>query len=275
MRISRSAAVAGTFLLLAGLNACGNDDGVKTFVPAVPKALAVTGGNGQTGFVTADLKTSLTVALTDANGLAVIGSPVAWAVKSGGGTLSGDTVTTDAFGESTVTWTLGNAAGSQSVTANAAGQPTISGNFTATAVMPNFAIDTGNNQTAAAKDTVADKPTILVTDANGNPVAGVRVDFAIASGGGFLAGGDVDSAKTASIVTDSKGLAAIIWVLGSTVGTQTMTGTVANGTPLTFTAVATTPIALNFDASERTILLADNRAVRVRVWWVGARSLRS
>src|SRR2546423_2454935 len=125
MRISRSAAVTGACLLLSGLNACGNnDEGVKAFVAAVPKALAITGGNGQTGFVTAALKTSLTVALTDANGLPVIGSAVAWAVKSGGGKLSRETVTTDAFGKSTVSWTLGNAVGAQSVTANPAGQPT-------------------------------------------------------------------------------------------------------------------------------------------------------
>jgi len=261
------------FLMLAGLNACGDDGGVGTFVTPVPKALAVTAGNGQTGFVTADLDTSLTVAIADANGLPIIGSPVAWAVESGGGSLSRDTVTTDAFGESTVTWTLGNSAGPQSVTANAAGLSTVSGAFTATAVMPNFAIDSGNNQTAAAEDTVADNPTIIVTDANGDPAPGVRVDFAIASGGGFLVGGDADSAQTASIVTDSKGLAPITWVLGSTIGTQTMTAKVANGTPLTFTAIATVPVAFNFDASGRTILLADNRAVRVRVRWLGARSL--
>ena len=273
MRITRSAAAAGMFLVLAGLNACGEDNGVGTFVTPVPKALAVTGGNGQTGFVTAELDTSLTVSITDANGLPIIGTPVAWTVTSGGGTLTRDTVTTDTFGESTVTWTLGNAVGPQTVTANAAGLPAISGSFSATAVMPTYAIDTGNNQTAAAEDTVADDPTIIVTDANGDPVPNVRVDFAIASGGGFLLGGDPDSAVAASVITDSKGLAGITWVLGSTVGTQTITAKVANGAPLTFTAIATAPVAFNFDLSGRTILLVDNRAVRARVRWLGARSL--
>jgi hypothetical protein len=135
--------------------------------------------------------------------------------------------------------------------------------------MPNFAIDSGNNQTAAANDTVADAPTILVTDAKGDPVEGVRVDFAIASGGGFLA----DSAQTASVKTDSKGLASILWVLGPTVGTQTMTAKVANATPLTFTAIATAPVAFNFDASRRIISLVDNRSLRAQARWLGARSL--
>jgi hypothetical protein len=273
MRITRSAAAAGMFLALAGLNACGGDNSVGAFVEPVPKALAITGGNAQKGFVTAKLDTSLKVAITDANGLPIIGTPVAWAVASGGGTLSRDTVTTDSYGESTVDWSLGNSVGPQTVTANAAGFPTISATFSATAVMPNVAIESGNNQTAAAKDTVADNPTIIVTDANGDPVPNVRVDFAIASGGGFLAGGNPDSATAASVITDSKGLAAITWILGPTVGTQTITAKVANGTPLTFTAIATTPVALNFDPSAHTILLAANRAVRVRAPWLGLRSI--
>jgi hypothetical protein len=256
-------------LTLVALNACGSDDGVGTLTTPVPKALAVTAGNSQKGFVTSDLDTSLTVAITDANGLPIIGYPVAWAVASGGGKVSRDTVTTNSYGESSVVWTLGNSVGAQSVTANAAGQSTIAGAFTATAVMPSFAIKSGNNQTAAAKDTVTDAPTILVTDANGDPVEGVRVAFAIASGGGFLG----DSVQTALVKTDSKGLASIIWVLGPTVGTQTMTAKVANGTPVTFTAVATTPLAFDFDASRRTVLLVDNRAAPARAPWLGYRSL--
>jgi hypothetical protein len=139
--------------------------------------------------------------------------------------------------------------------------------------MPNYAIQSGNNQTAAAKDTLAKSPTIIVTDANGDPAPNVRVDFAIASGGGFLSGGNPDSAVAASVLTDSKGLAPITWVLGPTVGTQTMTAKVANGAPLTFTAVATAPVAFDFDASGGTILLANNRAVRARAPWLGTRSL--
>jgi Bacterial Ig-like domain (group 1) len=274
MRIHRSAAAAGMFLVLAGLNACGDNTSVGTFVVPVPKALAVAAGNGQTGFVTADLDTSLSVSVTDANGLPIIGTPVAWAVTSGGGTLSADTSTTDTFGEASVVWSLGNSPGAQSVTANAAGLPALSATFAATGVMPNFAIESGNNQTAAASDTVTDNPTIIVTDANGDPAQNVRVDFAIASGGGFLSGGDPDSAVAASVITDSKGLAPITWVLGSTLGTQTMTAKVANGTPVTFSAIATVPpVAFNFDASGRTILLAANRAVHVRAPWLGARSL--
>jgi hypothetical protein len=261
MRINRSAAVVGMTLVLGALNACGSDDSTGTFVQAKPTALAVTGGNAQTGFVTADLADELQATLTDANGLPVIGSPVVWTVTSGGGSLSAATATTDAYGQSNVTWTLGDTPGAQSVSVAAAGAPTLSGSFTATGVMPNFAISSGNNQTAAAKDTVTNPIAVLVTDAAGKPVEGVRVDFAVASGGGFLG----DSAQTLAVATDSKGLASAVWVLGPTIGTQTATAKVAKGTPVTFTAVATTPppVAFNFDAATRTLLLADNRGLHL------------
>lgn len=245
-------------LVLAGLNACGSDNGTGTFVPAVPTALAVTAGNGQTGFVTTPLSKDLTVAVTDANGLAVIGSPVVWTVNSGGGTLSDTTASTNAYGESTVTWTLGDTPGPQTVSVAAAGTPSLSGSFTATAVRPNFAIASGNNQTAAAQDTVTDPLTVVVTDANGDPVKNVRVDFAVASGGGFLG----DSAATVSVLTDAAGKAPAVWVLGPTLGTQTVTATVAQAAPVTFTAIATAPVAANLNAATATVLLASNYGLR-------------
>jgi hypothetical protein len=263
MRINRSATVVGMVFVLGALNACGSDDSTGTFVQATPTALAVSAGSAQTGFVTAPLDKDLQVTLTDANGLAVVGSPVVWTITSGGGTLSADsvatdTVTTDSFGQSNVEWTLGNTPGAQSVTAAVPGQPTLSGSFTATAVMPTFAIDSGNNQTAAAEDTVAAPIAVLVTDANGDPVKNVAVDFAIASGGGFLG----DSAATVTALTDSHGIASAVWVLGSTLGAQTVTAKVANGAPVTFTAIATAPLAFNFDAAAQTVFLANNRGLR-------------
>jgi adhesin/invasin len=264
MRINRSATVVGMTFVLAALNACGSDESTGTFVQAAPTALAVTAGNSQTGFVTGPLGNDLQVTLTDANGLAVVGSPVVWTVKSGGGTLSvdsvtTDTVTTDSYGVSSVRWTLGNTPGAQTVTAAAAASPTLSASFSATAVMPNFAIQSGNNQTAAAEDTVTDPIAVLVTDANGAPVKDVAVDFAVASGGGFLG----DSAATVTAITDSHGIASAVWVLGPTVGTQTVTAKVAQGAPVTFTAVASPAVGFNFDAARQTIFLADNRGLRL------------
>jgi adhesin/invasin len=246
--------------VLAALAACGDDNSTGTFSQATPTALAVSAGSAQTGFVTGPLDNELQVTLTDANGLAVVGSPVVWKVTAGGGTLSADSVTTDtvttnAYGESSVSWTLGNTPGAQTVTASAAAASGLSSSFTATAVMPDYAIESGNNQTAAAEDTVADPIAVLVTDANGDPVPNVAVDFAVASGGGFL--GDSEDAVTA--ITDAHGIASAVWVLGSTVGVQTVTAKVAQGAPVTFTALATPPVASAFDAATQKLFLAANR----------------
>ena len=46
----------------------------------------------------------------------------------------------------------------------------------------------GNNQTAAVNATVATAPSVRVTDMYGNPVTGVAVTFAVASGGGSITG---------------------------------------------------------------------------------------
>jgi adhesin/invasin len=251
-------------LVLAGMNACGSDDSTGTFTPAVPTALAVTAGSPQTGFVTSPLATDLQATLTDANGLAVIGAPVIWTVTAGGGTLSTDSVTTDtvstdAYGQSNVSWTLGNTAGAQTVTAAVAGSPTLSGTYTATAVMPTFAIDSGNNQTAAANDTLPAPIAVLVTDASGAPVQTVAVDFTVASGGGFLG----DSATTVTAITDTHGIASAVWVLGPALGAQTVTAKVANGTPVTFTAIATTPIASSIDAGAARVFFANNYGLRL------------
>ncbi|MBI1966500.1 MAG: Ig-like domain-containing protein, partial [Gemmatimonadetes bacterium] len=79
----------------------------------------------------------------------------------------------------------------------------------------------------------------------GNPVSGVSVTFAVASGGGT-----VD--PTTAILTDAGGIAQVTsWTLGPTAGTNTLTATAGtlSGSPVTFTATGTagtaTTIALN------------------------------
>ncbi|HMV32943.1 MAG TPA: filamin/ABP280 repeat domain-containing protein, partial [Gemmatimonadales bacterium] len=78
---------------------------------------------------------------------------------------------------------------------------------------------------------VAAAPSVRVTDAFGNPVAGVAVTFAVASGGGGLTG--------ASATTNASGVATVgSWTLGTVAGSNTLTATAAGlaGSPLTFTA---------------------------------------
>jgi adhesin/invasin len=79
---------------------------------------------------------------------------------------------------------------------------------------------------------------VRVLDAGGNGVAGVTVNFAVASGDG--------SAVVASVATGGDGTATIgAWILGPTPGTNTLTATVTGLTPVTFTATATGGTAIS------------------------------
>ncbi|HEV2749283.1 MAG TPA: Ig-like domain-containing protein, partial [Gemmatimonadales bacterium] len=97
-----------------------------------------------------------------------------------------------------------------------------------------IAVNAGNNQTVAAGTGVPVAPSVVVTDAHGNPVAGVAVTFAVASGGGSITG--------ASQTTTASGLATVgSWTLGTVAGTNTLTATSGSltGSPVTFTATGT------------------------------------
>src|SRR5439155_517808 len=98
--------------------------------------------------------------------------------------------TTGANGIAAVTsWTLGTTAGTNTLTATSG---TLTGSpvtFTATGTTgaaSTIAVNGGNNQSATAGTAVAVGPSVIVHDANGNPVAGVAVTFAVASGGGTV-----------------------------------------------------------------------------------------
>lgn len=75
------------------------------------------------------------------------------------------------------------------------------------------------------------QPSVKVTDAGGDAVAGVAVTFAATAGNGTLVG--------ATQTTDANGIATLGgWILDATPGTNTLTATAAglNGSPVAFTA---------------------------------------
>jgi hypothetical protein len=96
-------------------------------------------------------------------------------------------------------------------------------------------VSAGDHQTAFDEGEVPIQPAVLVTDADNNPVAGVAVTFAVASGGGSVIGG--------SQATNAAGIATVgAWMLGSMPGLNTLTatavGAVMDGNPITFYATA-------------------------------------
>src|SRR5438046_92937 len=106
----------------------------------------------------------------------------------------------------------GPRAGPNPLTATASGVTGRPATFTAngtTGAGSSIALNGGNNQSATAGTTVATPASVIVRDANGNPVAGVSVTFAVASGGGTVS-------PTTPVTTGGEGVAAVAsWALGT------------------------------------------------------------
>src|SRR5205823_312457 len=96
-----------------------------------------------------------------------------------------------------------------------------------------IAANSPTSQTAPAGTAVGSPPSVIVKDANGNPVAGVAVTFAVAPGNGTITGG--------SQTTNGSGIATVgSWTLSATAGSNTLTATTTalTGRPVTFTLTA-------------------------------------
>src|SRR5438477_614411 len=98
-----------------------------------------------------------------------------------------------------------------------------------------------------AGQTCAPPTSVIVKDANGNPVTGVAVTFAVAPGNGSITGG--------SQTTNGSGIATVgSWTLSATAGSNTLTATSGSlsGSPVTFTATGTVGTAATLAANSPT-----------------------
>lgn len=88
--------------------------------------------------------------------------------------------------------------------------------------------------TGSTGTTVQDRPSVIVRDDDGSPLAGVTVTFVVTSGGGSVTGG--------TRVTDASGVATVTsWTLGSAAGSNTVTASAASLPPVVFTATSSNP----------------------------------
>jgi len=170
---------------------------------------------------------SFAVFVRDAIGNPAPGAQVAWAVTSGGGTITSPT-TTDAQGVARTQWTLGASTGPQTATATVAGKT-----ITFTAYPANqMLIDAGNGQTAGAGTAVTVR--VGVWSSVVGPIPRLPVHWTVASGGGSVA------PAVSKTVSDPNGrvvaTASAQWTLGSA-GPQTLTAS-AGSLSVTFTATA-------------------------------------
>jgi Tol biopolymer transport system component len=103
----------------------------------VPSALEKVSGDAQNGAVTQSVPDSLVVRVRDQSGNALSGVAVSWVILTGGGTASAAAPTNSA-GRAAISWTLGPAAGENTVEARVG---TLGpARFTATGVLPGSGI---------------------------------------------------------------------------------------------------------------------------------------
>ncbi|MEO5826692.1 MAG: Ig-like domain-containing protein [Gemmatimonadales bacterium] len=195
--------------------------------------LVVTSGNTQTGVVGVALTNPLVITVRDASGNPVSGKTVTFAT-TGGGTLATPTVTTNAQGQAQTNFTLGNTAGTQTVTASVAGITTPA-SFTFmgnAAVASSIVLVSGNNQTGAVGTALTQPLTLEVRDAFGNPVSGAAVTWTT-SAGTFVG--------TPVATTTANGRATASLMLPTIPGPVTVTVRLTNNAAVTttFTATAT------------------------------------
>ena len=204
----------------------------------VPASIVIVDGNGQAGTIGAALAEPVIVRVLDVQGRPVQGQQVTFTVMIGGGSVAPSTPTTNADGEASTNWTLGPAAGMQQLQARATGgaaPPDLSVALNATAAASaatDIAAVSGGSQSATAGSTLPDSLIVVVTDAAGNPVAGIVVAWTLTGGG---------SVSEASTVTGADGRSGVRRTLGTAAGPQTTVATVAGltGSPVTFAATAT------------------------------------
>jgi hypothetical protein len=215
---------------------------VDTLPPVIFSATGIPGpavhttwlpGTTLVGTVGLALAVPPAVRVTDAYQNFIPGATVAFDVTAGGGTVTGDTAVTDIFGRAAVGgWVLGTVTGANTLRASVSGLPRIT--FTVTARSgPAASVRklAGDGQTGSVSAVVDTLPAVAVHDAYGNLAEGVVVTFAVASGGGEVAG--------ATPATDTTGMARVgAWALGPAPGPNTLMATITGLPPETFTATA-------------------------------------
>ena len=202
-------------------------------VTGIPTAITIVSGSAQTDTVGKALPGPFVAIVVDAQGNPVAGATVTWTRTAGAGSPANSTSTTSALGLTSVQYTLGTAAGAETVQATVTGvaSPAV---FTATALAGKptvIAIVAGDGQADTIFKTLSAPFTVKVTDAYGNAVSGATVTWTRTAGFGTPA----NSTSTTSVT----GVATLSYRLGDIAGTETVVASVAGvGTSVTFTATA-------------------------------------
>lgn len=226
--------VLGLSLALA---ACGGE-GLILPPDGAPAHIEVMSGNGQSGRVGSTLAESLVVNVTDTEDRAVAGANVVFEFTANGSAASPATATTDGDGRAASRLVLGTRVGPVAGVVRVpveAGVTPVEAAITAIALSDNangIALVSGNDQTGPVGSELSAPLVVAVTDAFGNPISGVTVEWSVTGGG---------SVSVTTTQTGPNGQASVTRTLGPTAGPQTAVATATGlaGSPVTFTHTAT------------------------------------
>lgn len=225
---------------LAALAACGGNDLVLPG-EGEPAHIQIIQGDPQSGRVGEALGDSLVAEVTDVNDQPVPGATVVFQLTDGGpGTqFLPDTTTTGTDGQAGSQVVLGSEVGDingvAQVVLPANQNPIQPATFTLHALPASangLSIVSGDNQSAPAGSPLPAPLVVKVTDAFGNPVAGVTVTWSTVGGGSLTA---------STSQTGDDGQTSVQLTLGTAAGPQTVTASAEGlaGSPLTFNLNAT------------------------------------
>jgi adhesin/invasin len=225
-RLASRFAFAATALAMLAQSGCKK----AVVAPVTISGFTIVQGNLQVAQAGTLLPTPVVLRVVDANGDAVPAVTVVFAVAAGGGTVTPASILSDAHGEVSVKWTLGQSAPLQTLTgAVGDGTPVM---LVATALFPAAIVAAqGNSQTGKIAQALANNVVIRVTGDNNTPLSGIPVQFQVTAGGGAI------SPQTA--LTNAFGEVTVKWTLGSAVGLNSATATAATLTPVQLLATAT------------------------------------
>jgi len=195
--------------------------------------ISAVSGDNQSGPVGSTLAAPLVVQVADAFGNPIQGVQVTWAAV-GGGTVSSSTTPTDASGLTSVTRTLGPAAGAQSTLASVdglAGSPVTFVHTATAGAASGVSIVSGDHQSGPVRTELPQPIVVEVRDAQNNLVPSVAVTWVIGTGGG--------SVTPATTMTDQNGRASANWTMGSSPGPNTVSAVVSGIGVVEFNAMAT------------------------------------
>lgn len=208
--------------------------------PGPPATVAKIAGDQQTDTVARQLADAIVVQIQDEYGNAIEGETVEWTLADTSAALAAATSTTDTAGQATNTWTLGTAAGQQTLVAGVGNiQPAT---FTATAepdAPSQMSLAGGDGQAGAAGSELPEALTVRVADQYDNGVPDVAVDWVVLEGGG--------SVDTTPSLTDADGIASVRYTLGSSPGDERVAARLGSTSEVIFELQAGDPNNLYID----------------------------